>query len=82
MYKKETEYLDGENNFISYYDVVINILTGKHYLVLPMSPRSEVPCLARVNLKTAKPNGKLRYPLTDDNSGDYKVIGNRGVVSE
>ena len=82
MYKKETEYLDSDNGFISFYDVVLNTLNGKHYLVVPISPRSDVPCLARVNLKTAKPNGKLRYPLTVDNSGDFKVIGNRGTVSE
>lgn len=81
MYKEETELLDSENQYISFYDVVINLTTNKHYLVVPY-PRSETPCLARINLRNGKPTGKLRFPLTYDNSQEYKIIGNRGIVNE
>ena len=82
MYKEETELLDSENNYISFYDVVLSLEDEKYYLVVPIGHQSKNPILKRINIKTGNPTGKTMFPINSKNSMNYKIIGNRGRVNE
>ncbi len=82
MHKEQTMFYDSRGELICFYDVLRNLKTNKHYIVLPFGRDMWNTVIARLSLKTGKPSSKVRYPFDQSISTEYEIIGSRRLINE
>jgi len=81
MQRQSTEFIDAKGKIICFYDVLVNLKTNKHYVLMPIGKGFNNPSLARLNHKTGNLSSNVRYPIDNNISKNYEIIGSKGFIN-